>query len=256
MNDVFNFAPLRRISNRMIAWRPCAIRLFRVLAVTMLALATGCDNPDAVRVQLDARTPPGRATLRREIRAQVTGPQTGLLYKWFSVSGQCDPQETDSPETIFTFADGVARDRVTVEVWRDKKRIAQSEIDLKFDEKQAGLAAERPSDVQIEITTIPPYGAGGADTRADIAGKVSGNIESDYRIIIYARAYDSWYVQPIAQMVHPIHPDNTWTAWTHTGSSYAALVVLSGFEPRVRLDMLPRPGGHILARTVVEGARQ
>jgi hypothetical protein len=51
--------------------------------------------------------------LRLEIAAQVTGPQTGLHYKWFAVAGGCDPQESNRPRTSFKFADGTTRDRVS-----------------------------------------------------------------------------------------------------------------------------------------------
>ena len=63
-------------------------------------------------------------------------------------------------------------------------------------------------------------------------------------------------LEPIAYASHAIRPDNTWTSWTHTGSSYAALLVRPGFEPVPRLDVLPKIGGYVVARTVVEGMRK
>jgi hypothetical protein len=216
---------------------------------------TGCSDHDAVRVQLQAHAPPGREGPHLEIQAQVTGPPTGLRYRWFSVSGACDPQESGEPTTVFHFAEGLARDRVSVEVWRQDRRVATAEVDVKFDPERAGQASARSPDVQIEITTVPPSEPGGPDTRADIAGRVSGKLEPGDKVLIYAYAYDNWHIQPIAQALHPIGKNNTWSNWTHTGTSYAALVVRSGYQPRTRLDLLPRVGGDVLARTVVEGTR-
>jgi hypothetical protein len=226
-----------------------------VLALCM----AGCGDHDRIQVLLDSATSSGGDVSRLEIMAQVTGPQTGLHYKWFAGAGGCDPQDSDRPRTSFKFADGTTRDRVSVDVWRDGKRIGRSEIDVKLDEVQASLAVmDRPAgDVQIDITAIPPYEPrGGPDTHADIAGEVRGKFAPGYNVVIYARASDTWYIQPIAYAAHAIRPDNTWTSWTHTGSSYAALLVRPGFEPVPRLDMLPRIGGYVVARTIVEGIRK
>lgn len=260
MNSVFNLLALRRILDQMMnSRRFWAIRPLHAVSGIILALSiAGCGDRDAVRVQLHSGVPSGRDVFRLEIVAQVTGPQTGLHYKWFSVSGGCDPQDSDRPTTLFKFADGTTRDRVSVEVWRDNQRVARSELDVKLDEVRMRVtAAERlQQEVQIEITAIPPYEPeGGPNTRADIAGKVSGKLAPDYNVVLYARASETWYVQPIAYAAHAIRPDNTWTSWTHTGSSYAALLVRPGFEPVPRLDMLPQVGGYVLARTIVDGKR-
>jgi hypothetical protein len=221
-----------------------------------LCLMAGCDGQNAARVKLHVRPSPSEVPTRLEIQAQIAGTQTGLHYKWFAVSGACDPQESDSPTTVFQFAESVTRDRVSVEVWRGDRRIGQSDIDVKFDEEQARLVSNRSPQVQIEITTIPPAEAGGPDTQANIAGKVSGKIERGDKVLLYAYAYDYWHIQPIAHAMHPIGADNTWSNWTHTGTSYAALVVKEGYEPRIRLDVLPRVSGSVLARSIVEGRRQ
>jgi hypothetical protein len=227
-----------------------------MLAGLLLALGpSGCADRDSVAVELHVHEPPASGGANLEIQAQVTGRPTGLRYKWFTVSGHCDPQESDSPTTVFLFAEGVPRDRVSVEVWRDGQRVASSEVDVKVDPERMRQALARIPEVQIEITTIPPAEPGGPDTRADIAGRVSGRIEPDDKVVIYAYAYDNWHIQPIAHAMHPIASDNTWSNWTHTGTSYAALVVRPDYEPRIRLDVLPRVGGDVLARTVVEGKR-
>lgn len=260
MNNIFNLITLRRIFGQMkTCWphRPTPIRLLPVLALVLWS--AGCAERDTVRVQLHSRTPTVPGVLHLEVTAQVSGPEAGLRFKWFSVAGACNPQESDRPTTLFKFADGATRDRVTVEVWRDGKLAGQTSIDVKLDEVQARLTAQEniPADLKIEIDRVPPYEPqGGPDTRADITGKVGGTLAPGYSVVLYARASELWYIQPTAYASHAIRPDNTWTSWTHTGSSYAALLVRPGFEPAPRLDVLPKVGGYVVARTIVEGIRK
>jgi hypothetical protein len=259
MNSVFNLVTLQRMFDQMKTCWLCRLALTRALPVLTVALwSAGCDERDAVRVQLHSRAPTTPGVLHLEVTAQVIGPQAGLRFKWFSVAGACSPQESDKPTTLFKFADGATRDRVTVEIWRDGKLAGQSSIDVKLDEVQARLAAQEniPADLKIEIDRVPPYEPqGGPDTHADIAGNVSGTLAPGYIVVLYARASELWYIQPTAYASHAIRPDNTWTSWTHTGSSYAALLVRPGFEPVPRLDVLPKVGGYVVARTIVEGKR-
>jgi hypothetical protein len=192
------------------------------------------------------------------VTAQVTGLEKGLHYKWFSVAGGCYPQQSDDPATLFKFADGTERDRVTVEVWHDGKIVGRDELDVRLDQTRASLTREQQTEqAHIEITSIPPYEPmGGPDTHSDIAGKVSGKLGSGYSVVIYARASEVWYIQPTAYAALGIRPDNTWTSWTHTGSSYGALLVRPGFEPLPRLDLLPQVGGYVVARAIVDGAKK
>jgi len=230
-----------------------ALTLLSVAAVSHLA---GCGDSGAVRVQLEAHKPLGLDARRLEIRAQVTGLQSGLRYQWFSGAGECEPQESEWPSTVFKFGKTATRDRISVEVWRAADRVARNEIEVKLDENLAEQATGPLPKVEIEITTTLPYEPeGGPDTRADIAGRVRGELAPEYKVVVYARA-DAWYIQPAAYAEHPILEDRTWSTWTHTGSSYAALVVRPGFEPFLRLDVLPQVGDHVLARTIVEGARK
>jgi hypothetical protein len=237
------------------SWLSSIGHLRLVAAATSALWLAGCDHGDAVRVKLHVRPASSGALSRLELQAQVAGPQTGLRYRWFAVSGGCDPQESESPATLFQFAENVVRDRISVEVWRDDKRVAQADVEVKFDEQRARLAKEVAPVVQIEITSIPPYEQGGPDTRADIVGKVSGKLAPEYKVVLYARAYNAWHLQPTVNAAHAIRPDNTWASWTHTGTSYAALLVRPEFDAFVRLDVLPQVGGYVLARTIVEGKR-
>jgi hypothetical protein len=233
---------------------PGALRR-RLGAVVLALCAAGCTR-DPVHVSLLAQDRPNGDGRRLDISAQVTGPQSGLRYKWFSVSGDFEPQVSDWPSTTFKFAPGAPKDRVTLEVWRDNQRIATSDLNVKLDETRLRQATEPLPRVQIEITSVPPYQPeGGPDTHADIAGRVSGELASEFKIVTYARA-DVWYIQPSPNAFHPIRANNTWGTWTHTGSSYAALVVRPGFDPIARLDVLPQVGGAVLARAIVDGKRQ
>jgi hypothetical protein len=247
----------------MLTWQTFGTKTRGVLVTGILALcAGGCGDQNAVRVELQARPPSGPPVRRLDIRAQVTGNQAGLRYKWLAAAGECDPQETDWPATIFRFADGAKRDRVSLEVWRENRRIGQSDLDVKLDREPLPLTPapgkqERLPLIQIAITNIPPYEpAGGPDTRGEIAGTVNGELTPDCKVIIYARASDLWFIQPSAYAALSIHPDQSWSSWTHTGSSYAALVVRPGFDPLLRLDVLPPVGGYVLARTNVLGLQK
>jgi hypothetical protein len=228
--------------------RACAIGAL-VCAHTWL---TACTDRNQVRVELQSYTPPAFDVRRVEMRAQVAGPVSGLRYKWFAVSGSNDPQESEKPATVFTFADGSTHDRVTIEVWRGERRVARDELDVTLDEARARQAARTMPKVAIAITTTPEYTLGGPDTRADIAGQVTGTVDSTYEVVLYARANDVWYIQPEPFARHPIAADGSWKSWTHTGTDYAALVVRPAFDPLPRYDVLPQAGGFVVARVTSE----
>ncbi len=229
------------------------LRLPGLLAVVCLAVS-GCARDESTRVLLQNRQTADIG--RMEILAQISGPQAGLRYKWYAVAGDCMPQESDWPTTVFRFAAGSVRDRVTVEVWREGRVVATQALDVQLDAERAEVQRATLPNVQLEITKVPPYDPhGGPDTRSDISGVVRGEVDPSYKVVVYARA-DAWYIQPIGGSLHPIRPDNTWTTWTHTGSSYAVLVVRPGYEPFARLDVLPTLGGYVIGRAVVDGKTQ
>jgi len=82
---------------------------------------------------------------------------------------------------MFKFSARHKEDVVTVEVWRGSKRLAQNY--LVVDETPAVSSGSNRC-IKIEITEIPPAEEGGAATRADIAGRVPGNITPDLRVLI------------------------------------------------------------------------
>jgi hypothetical protein len=257
MSNIFNLRlgwPMHKTiwtgTTRLGLWRAC-------LGLSLLGGLAGCGDPDVLQVRLHSRTPSGQPLVHLEVTAQVSGQQAGLRYKWFSVSGGCNQQESDRPATSFKFADGATRDRISVEVWRDGKLVGRNGLDVRLDEIATRLAVDPPpEDLKIHITSVPSYEPkGGPDTRGEIGGTVAGNVAPGYSVVLYARASEFWYIQTTAYAEHSFRPDYTWTTWTHTGSSYAALVVRPGFEPVPRLDVLPKVGGYVVARAIVEGAR-
>jgi hypothetical protein len=192
-----------------------------------------------------------------EVQAVVLGPQTGLHYKWFSVNGDFDPQDSYTPKAEFTFAPNSERDRIWVEVWRDMDKVAETHLDVSVDSRASpSKEKEKGPAPGLSITRIPRYQAeGGPDTRDTIAGMVRGHTAGDYRVLVYARA-DAWYIQPTPFSLQPIQNDGTWQTWTHTGSNYAALVVRKEYKPMTRLDVLPEVDADVLARQIVEGRKQ
>jgi hypothetical protein len=235
--------------------RSGSIREIQNCLVSLLVVA--CANDKEMRVQLEAHSQVTNDARQLNVQAQVTGPQSGLSYKWFSVLGEFEPQVSFVPRSSYNFASNSSRDRIWVEVWRDNERVAQGELDVRIDTaaSERAVGAPRPN-VRITITEIPRYDpAGGPDTRADIRGRVSGDLSKGYSVILYARA-DAWYIQPAPYTLHPIAPDSTWKSWTHTGSDYAALIVSNDYKPLTRLDVLPQVQGDIIARTIVEGRKQ
>jgi hypothetical protein len=226
-----------------------------LLLLTLLLPAGACADRGAVSVRLQADPPPGAASRQLELRAQVSGPSDGLRYRWFSVLGVVDPQESDLPTATFTFADGAARDLVSVEVWRDGRQLSRGEVGVTLDTLRLRADTLPTPSLRVAITTIPPAEPGGPETRASIAGRVEGVPDSTFRIVLYARASEVWYIQPMPSARHVIGDGGQWGSWTHTGSSYAALLVRRGFVPLPLYDVLPQVGGHVIARAVVEGAR-
>lgn len=252
MNNPFFVPPLAPTA------APLRIVWIRLFVVGLLATGVvSCRRKEIVQVHLQTQSLSGPDTHRLEVRAQVAGAQAGLRYKWIADFGQCDPQESEWPSTMFRFAEGVKRDAVTVEVWRDGARVAHERIDLVMAEPRPRTPSAQLPAVKIELTEVPPEEPhGGPDTRATIAGKVSGEIGPDQKIVLYARADEAWYMQPGPYFSLTIPPDHTWSSWTHTGSHYAALVVRTGFSGPVICDVLPQVGGDVLARVIVEGVKK
>src|SRR4051812_50194711 len=83
----------------------------------VIACFAGCGGSEPVQVVLKADPSREHNPGRLVIQAKVSGPQERLNYRWFSETGECIPQRSDSPETVFSFGEGKSTDRIVVEVW-------------------------------------------------------------------------------------------------------------------------------------------
>jgi hypothetical protein len=116
----------------------------------------------------------------------------------------------------------------------------------------------KASQATVRITIIPPYDpVGGRNSKAHIAGEVSGVTPENYRVVIYALT-NMWYIQPT--MTAPltiIQPDGKWSADIQTGTNYAALLVHPDYNPLYTTDSNNEPSsiGDVVAATKVEGKR-
>jgi hypothetical protein len=98
----------------------------------------------------------------------------------------------------------------------------------------------------VTFTKLPPSGDGSPSTVYSIEGRVTGG-KPGQQIVLYASSGE-WWVQPSTREPFTnVRPDHTWTAQTHPGSSYAALLVRKDYQPRPKIDALPVRGGAVLA---------
>lgn len=211
----------------------------------------GCsDRGEANAVTLYARPVSTRDPRLLEIQAQVAGSLEGVHYKWFAVAGECNPQETTVPVTRFRFGSASKDDQITVDVLRHGQRIGRSSLDVRM---AATAAPATPLNLKVEMIEVPLAAKGGPDTRANIAGRIVGDLPPDSRVVIYARDDGVWFIQPTTNAKHSIASDGSWSSWTHTGTAYAILVVPHDFVPLRTLDTIPALRSDIFARAVVDG---
>jgi len=108
----------------------------------------------------------------------------------------------------------------------------------------------------ISITGVPHAGQGGTGRVEPISGVVKGVVFASHKVVIYAFAGETWWVQPTA--VNPLTDvDNVgkWETDTHLGNSYAALLVRDAFKPPATIDALPSVQGDVIAIVRVAGVR-
>lgn len=245
------FALTRRAASAVPAFLSRWLKSPAVLVlVCALGLFAGCARSDDIAVKLYARNVSARDPRILEIQAQVSGTLDGVQYKWFASAGQCNPQESTIPVTRFRFGTDSKEDEITVDVWRHGNRIGRGQFSVRL---SAPLSPAIVSNLKIEITAVPYADKGGPDTRSEIAGRVTGDIPPDSRVVIYARDEGVWFIQPTTNAKHQLSDEGVWSTWTHSGSAYAALLVPRDFVPLRTLDTIPSLRGDILARVVVDG---
>jgi len=108
----------------------------------------------------------------------------------------------------------------------------------------------------VSITGVPHAGAGGSEAMEAISGSARGVDYAKHKIVIYAFAGGTWWVQPtIANPFTDIDTAGKWETDTHLGSSYAALLVKDSFKPSATLGALPGVQGDVVAVVRVAGLR-
>ncbi|NYF88990.1 hypothetical protein RBB79_05550 [Tunturiibacter empetritectus] len=104
----------------------------------------------------------------------------------------------------------------------------------------------------VEFTKIPPAAQGGRERVDTVSGRVHG-ARPGQRIVIYAMS-GPWWVQPWPdQPFIPIQADSTWSATSHLGFKYAAMLVDPGYQPAPTMDVAPAAGGSVVALAIVDG---
>ena len=98
----------------------------------------------------------------------------------------------------------------------------------------------------ITFTQLPSFGPGRGDKTDPIEGVVTG-AKAGQRVVLYAKS-GVWWVQPtFDEPFTPIRDGSQWKGKTHPGSAYAALLVAEGYRPVATAEVLPKPGGLVLA---------
>jgi len=114
----------------------------------------------------------------------------------------------------------------------------------------AACNAARPT---VVVTGVPPASEGGPDRMAQISGRVRGARPGD-AVVLFAKS-GLWYVQPFQlKPFTTIREDGTWTASTHLGSEYVAMLVRAGYQPPATLETLPEVSGPVIALVRVTGS--
>jgi len=117
----------------------------------------------------------------------------------------------------------------------------------------AGGCNKPPQQPSIEITRVPPVGAGGPQKLDFIAGSVHG-AKPNQQIVLFAYA-GVWWAQPYAaQPSTKILSDGSWKNSTHLGTQYAAVLADASYVPPEESSALPQIGSGIYAVAIVKGA--
>jgi hypothetical protein len=205
------------------------------------------------------------------IAVDAKHPPNGLLYKWSATVGQCNPQESDKPQTTYKAPPRLTDDKdltvtVTVRFVLDGRPRDERTVNITVKQTKT-LAAQSPSPPPIpptdtkptiQITQVPPHSLGGPEGLYEIVGKVSGASASQYRVVLYAQT-DYWYIQPfnVGELrFTEIEGDGSFSNKTHGGTRYAALLVRNSFTaPPIKTDELPA-GKDVVASDVVKGVKK
>jgi len=124
---------------------------------------------------------------------------------------------------------------------------------LLFTTAGCSRSAEHATEPQITFTQVPQWNPGDRNLQDVMEGTVSGE-QADQRMVIYSRAGDLWWLQPLlTSPFTTILPDHVWRSETHLGTDYAVLLVDPSYQPAAVLDQLPKRGHGIAAVAVAHG---
>jgi hypothetical protein len=108
----------------------------------------------------------------------------------------------------------------------------------------------------VSITGVPHLGPGGTETVEPISGDVRGVEFTRYKVVVYAFAGGTWWVQPtIASPRTDIDNAGSWRTVTHLGGTYAALLVRQSFNPPATVQTLPNVQGNVVAVDIKAGLK-
>ena len=106
----------------------------------------------------------------------------------------------------------------------------------------------------IVFNTVPDAAQGGSEKLALIAGRVVGARPGEQIVVFAKSGVGIWWVQPLtAEPFTAIASDGTWKNTIHLGIEYAALLVQAGYRPPPTTEVLPKPGGDVVAVATVKG---
>jgi hypothetical protein len=113
--------------------------------------------------------------------------------------------------------------------------------------------AEKQQGPSLRLLEVPAAAPGGSEPLERITGKVIEG-PSGARVVTYAHNGD-WFVQPFrSRPFTDVGTGGSWSAVTHLGAEYAAVLVSPGYEPPARVSDLPPVGGGVLAIAVTRGS--
>ena len=106
----------------------------------------------------------------------------------------------------------------------------------------------------ISVIGVPHAGRGGEYPAEPIAGNVKGVSFGAHKVVVYAFAGGTWWVQPTAASPFTdIDGSGDWQTITHLGSTYAVLLVKSSYKPSATTTDVPKVGGDVVAVKLIQG---
>jgi hypothetical protein len=217
------------------------------------------------------------AGMNVDVDLRIRNRPLASRIKWYADKGAFNPEETETDlRSVFTAPPEQGKVRLWVDVVDEHDHVYQDVASTYIDVSRPAVNAsagpppslavgpvfaKRPAVTgnAIKFITIPPYdGKGGPTTSADIEGEVEGLKDPEqYRVVLYARTDNTWWVQPLAAARYTaLDRNGQFLNWTHTGTRYAALLVRKGFVAPEAIDGELPSGPDVLARQEVNGKRK